>query len=59
MHAVEQCMMGTVWFLNRWKVVGPVISGEVESNGIRDLKHLHGGPGRKYCIRKGSVMQKI
>jgi hypothetical protein len=23
------------------------------------LKHLHGGPGRKYCIRKGSVMQKI
>jgi hypothetical protein len=52
-------MMGTVWFLNRWKVVGPVISGEVESNGIRDLKHLHGGPGRKYCIRKGSVMQKI
>lgn len=52
-------MMGTVWFLSRWEVVGPVIP-EVESNGVRDLKYLHVDLGRStMSIRRGSVMQKI
>lgn len=40
-------MVGTVGFLNRLEVMGPV-TPEVKSNGVRDLKYLRGGLGRKY-----------